>query len=392
MLDALAALPEDPIWGLTSAFRADPRAHKIDMVIGVYRDDHGATPNMKAVRMAERALAQDSAPKTYRALAGNAVFNAGMARLVLGDAPARIARSHVIQTVGGTGALRVLGDMLASLRPDTTVWSTDPGYVNHRPIFEGAGLTLQLYRWQAKGDALDLDRVLADLAAAKPGDVVLLHGCCHNPTGIDPDADMWQALARFCAARGLIPLIDIAYQGFGRGLDADAAGLRVMVDAVPVAMVAASGSKNMGLYCERIGAAMVLGPDAASIAHVGRHLETLTRANYSMPPEHGAAVACHVFDTRTIWEEELNSMRARVQSLRQQLADALAAIGAPPAFQALRHHQGMFSLLPLAPDQMESLRRDHAIYGTATGRINIAGLRSTQIEQVAAALRDVSQA
>ena len=148
MLDALAALPEDPIWGLTSAFRADPRSHKIDMVIGVYRDDKGATPNMKAVRMAERALAQDSAPKTYRALAGNAVFNAGMARLVLGDAPARIARSHVIQTVGGTGALRVLGDMLASLRPDTTVWSTDPGYVNHRPIFEGAGLTLQLYRWQ----------------------------------------------------------------------------------------------------------------------------------------------------------------------------------------------------------------------------------------------------
>ena len=213
MLDALAALPEDPIWGLTSAFRADPRSHKIDMVIGVYRDDKGATPNMKAVRMAERALAQDSAPKTYRALAGNAVFNAGMARLVLGDAPARIARSHVIQTVGGTGALRVLGDMLASLRPDTTVWSTDPGYVNHRPIFEGAGLTLQLYRWQAKGDALDLDRVLADLAAAKPGDVVLLHGCCHNPTGLDPDADMWHALARFCAARGLIPLIDIAYQG-----------------------------------------------------------------------------------------------------------------------------------------------------------------------------------
>jgi len=165
-----------------------------------------------------------------------------------------------------------------------------------------------------------------------------------------------------------------------------------MVDAVPVAMVAASGSKNMGLYCERIGAAMVLGPDAASIAHVGRHLETLTRANYSMPPEHGAAVACHVFDTRTIWEEELDSMRARVQSLRQQLADALAAIDADPAFQALRHHQGMFSLLPLAPDQMDSLRRDHAIYGTATGRINIAGLRSTQIEQVAAALREVSQA
>ena len=284
MLDALAALPEDPIWGLTSAFRADPRAHKIDMVIGVYRDDKGATPNMKAVRMAERALAQDSAPKTYRALAGNAVFNAGMARLVLGDAPARIARSHVIQTVGGTGALRVLGDMLASLRPDTTVWSTDPGYVNHRPIFEGAGLTLQLYRWQAKGDALDLDGVLADLAAAKPGDVVLLHGCCHNPTGANLNAAEWDAVIKVLQDTGATPMIDIAYQGFGDGLDADAAATRKVAATVPECLIAASCSKNFGIYRERTGILMALSADTSAQKLNQGTLAFLNRQNFSFPP------------------------------------------------------------------------------------------------------------
>lgn len=389
MLDALAALPEDPIWGLTSAFRADPRAHKIDMVIGVYRDDNGATPNMKAVRMAELALAQDSAPKTYRALAGNAVFNAGMARLVLGDAPARIARSHVIQTVGGTGALRVLGDMLASLRPDTTVWSTDPGYVNHRPIFEGAGLTLQLYRWQAKGDALDLDRVLADLAAAKPGDVVLLHGCCHNPTGANLNLAQWQAVVDVLLKTGATPMIDIAYQGFGDGLEEDAAATRLVASSVPEMLIAASCSKNFGVYRERTGILMAVTADKGLSTLTQGTLAYLNRQNYSFPPDHGARLVTMILNDdalRADWAAELEEVRLSMLGLRQQLADELRKLTGSDQFGFIAQHRGMFSRLGVSPEVVSQLRDDHAIYAVGDSRINIAGLNKETVPALAKAL------
>lgn len=391
MLAALSVLPPDPLWGLLDAFRADPRPDKIDLIVGVYRDDAGQTPTLAAVQAAERHLAERSSSKAYRSLSGHAGFNTGMARLLLGDDAARAARQHTMQTVGGTGALRLLADFVAVAHPEANVWSSDPGYVNHRPLMEAAGLKLTTYRWREHSGALDIAAVLGDLARARRGDIVLLHGGCHNPTGMDMPLEGWAAVSALCARQGLVPLVDMAYQGFGAGLEADAAGLRLLVDQVETVLVAASCSKNMGLYCERTGVATVIGADAHQLRPVAGTLERLTRSNYSMPPDHGAAVAALLLDNPTAWHAELEQMRRRVAQLRHQLAESLLAHDAPHHLQTLRRQQGMFSLLPMAPEAVRELRDSFAIYGTDNGRINIAGLRSDQIDRVAQALAVVSR-
>ena len=386
MLGALPLLQPDPLWGLTDLFKRDERADKIDLIVGVYRDEGGETPVLSCVAEAERRLAAQAASKSYRQLSGNAAFNAGMAKLLLGADAGRLGRQYTIQTVGGTGALRLLADFIARANPSATVWSSDPGYINHRPIMQAAGLKVASYRWHETGDALDIDAMLADLAGARPGDIVIVHGCCHNPTGIVMPDDAWTVLTALCDKRGLIPLVDLAYQGFGAGLHADAAGLRRMVDALGTVLVAASCSKNMGLYCERTGAAMVIGPDAASLRPVPATLERITRSNYSMPPDHGAAIATMLFEAPGPWMVELEAMRRRVALLRERLSDELLRLDASSSLQALRRQQGMFSLLPLEADRMRRLRDDFAIYGTENGRINIAGLRDGQIVPLARAL------
>ncbi|HXV23173.1 MAG TPA: amino acid aminotransferase [Alphaproteobacteria bacterium] len=386
MLSSLSILPPDPLWGLTTAFRQDERPGKMDLVVGVYRDEFGRTPVLSAVQAAERRLAEGGLSKAYRSLSGNAAFNAGMARLLLGTDAARLARQHAMQTVGGTGALRLLADFIALANPEAQVWSTDPGYVNHRPLMEAAGLTVSTYRWRETAQGLDTDVMLADLDAAKRGDIVIVHGCCHNPTGIDMPFEAWAAVTGLCARKGLVPLVDMAYQGFGDGLEADAAGLRHMIDRLETVLVAASCSKNMGLYCERTGSASVVGPDTAALRPVAGTLERITRSNYSMPPEHGAAIATQLFDDPEPWHAELEAMRLRVVSTRILLADALYRFGAPERFQSLRRHKGMFSLLPVTCETMTRLREEFAIYGTRNGRINIAGLRPDQVENLARAL------
>ncbi|WP_334065347.1 amino acid aminotransferase [Limimaricola cinnabarinus] len=390
MLAQLPPASPDPLWSLISAYRADPRPERMDLVVGMYRDESGTTPVPDAVRAAETRLAEAGASKAYRALSGNADFNAGMARLLLGDAPARLARHYTMQSVGGTGALRLLAELVACATPKATVWSSDPGYVNHRPLMTAPGLGFETYRLREAAQGLDMAAMLDDLAPAKPGDVVILHGCCHNPTGIDMRPEHWAEVSAFCARRGLIPLVDMAYQGFGDGMEADAAGLRRVVDENPTVLVAASCSKNMGLYCERTGATMVLGESPAALSRVAPLLERIARASYSMPPEHGAAVAAEILAAPEAWLREVEAMRRRVAHLRAALGAALRAEGAGAEFAALERQKGMFSLLPLGPEEMRRLREDHAIYGTETGRINVAGLTAAQVGPLARALRQVA--
>lgn len=389
MLATLATVSPDPLWGLTAAFRADPRPDKVDLVVGVYRDETGQTPVMAAVKTAEERLAAMGVSKAYRGLAGNIDFNAGLATLLLGNDASRLARQYTMQTVGGTGALRLLADFIAVASPGARVWVSDPGYVNHVPIMRAAGLAVERYRWRAEGGELDADAVLADLRTARAGDIVLLHGCCHNPTGIDMDINVWQAVAECCAKQGLIPLVDMAYLGLADGLEPDTRGLRLLVDALDTVLVAASCSKSMGLYCERTGAAMVVGKSRAALQPVGGVLERITRSNYSMPPDHGAAIVATMLADATLtacWRDELEHMRQRIVANRRRLDDALISLGAPTALQNLSRHKGMFSMLPLDAEAMERLRADHAIYGTQNGRINIAGLTLGQIDRVAGAL------
>jgi len=393
MLASLATVAPDPLWGLTAAFRADPRPDKVDLVVGVYRDDAGQTPVMSAVKAAEERLATAGASKAYRGLAGNTEFNVALATLLLGNDAGRLARQHTMQTVGGTGALRLLADFIAVASPGARVWVSDPGYVNHVPIMRAAGLAVDRYRWRADGGVFDADAMFADLWAARAGDVVLLHGCCHNPTGIDMGIEVWQNVAERCAKQGLIPLVDMAYLGLADGLERDAAGLRLMADALGTVLVAASCSKSMGLYCERTGAAMVIGKNGAALRPVGGVLERITRSNYSMPPDHGAAIVAAILGDAALtacWRDELEYMRQRIAGNRRRLDDALAGLGAPVALQNLSRHKGMFSMLPLDAGAMERLRTDHAIYGTQGGRINIAGLAPAQIDRVAGALVGVA--
>jgi aspartate aminotransferase len=283
----------------------------------------------------------------------------------------------------------VLADLIAQLSPNAAIWNTQPGYINHQPIMEGAGLKVSHFRWQDKNEQLDIESCFADLEYAAKGDVILLHGCCHNPTGIDASIDQWQQLVDFCKAKELVPFIDMAYQGFGDNPNQDAAGLRLFVEQMDVVLIATSCSKNMGLYCERTGAATVITPHKTQIRDLRALLERITRAIYSVPPHHGSAVASLLFDHPEPWLEELSKCRNRVAGNRRALADALNELGAPSIFNGIAMQKGMFSLLPLSADQMRILREEFAIYGLTNGRINIAGLKQSQIKILAHALVNV---
>lgn len=390
MLNQLPLLAGDPLWELLSLFNQDGREEKIDLVVGVYRDETGTTPVMPVVQEAEIELARLAQSKCYRELSGNLKFNDQVAKFLLGESH-DLARQCTIQTVGGTGALRLLADFIARLSPGSVVWNTSPGYINHNPIMESAGLAVKPFRWQQKEGELDIQACLADLEDAGEGDILLLHGCCHNPTGIDPTFEQWQQFADLCKQKGIVPLIDMAYQGFSGTPDEDAAGLRLFVDQLDLVLVAASCSKNMGLYCERTGAAMVVAPDPEQLDSIRTLLETITRANYSMPPEHGAAIANRVFDNPELWLAGLSEYRERIKSTRRELGSLLNDFDAPPELQVVSKQNGMFSMLPLSKEQMSLLREKYAIYGVPNGRINIAGLKQSQIKTLAEALVGVTR-
>ncbi|MEV7442783.1 aromatic amino acid transaminase [Streptomyces sp. NPDC091204] len=391
MLELLPPPPTDPLWDLTYEFGSDERPERLNLVLGVYRDQTGTTPVMAAVREAEMRLAERSESKEYRGLSGNAAFNRSLLDLVLGpQGPAD--RAAAVQTVAGSGALRLLADLICRTRPGTTVWISDPAYVNHRPILEAAGLRVRTYGWRDADGGFDTTGVLRELREARRDDVVLLQGCCHNPTGVDPLLDDWEALAESAVRGGWVPFVDLAYHGLGDGLEADLLATRMLAERVPEMLVAVSCSKNFGLYSDRVGCAIVLGSSARAVRHAETALQNAARTLYSMPPEHGAAVVTTILEDqalRAAWRGELDVMRSRIMANRADLTAHLSALGCAEQARSLARQKGMFSMLPLTAPQMLRLRRQYAVYGTTSGRINIAGIPAHRIPCLARGIAGV---
>jgi len=389
LLTTLDPPAPDPIIRLMGMFGADPRADKIDLGVGVYRDAAGRTPVMAAVAAAEARLLAEQQTKGYLGLAGDPAFLAAMRGLLLGEAvPA--ARVAGVATPGGSGAVRQLLDLVRMAAPTATVWVSAPSWPNHAAIARALGLAVRDYPWLAPATGtVDVAAMLAALEAARPGDVVVLQASCHNPTGADPTDLDWAAIATCAARRGLVPLVDVAYQGFAEGVEDDVSGLRHLAASLPELLLAASGSKSFGLYRERVGVAMALTDGEATAARAEAALTALNRTNYAFPPDHGARVVTTILSDpvlRADWQAELDAMRHRIARNRADLAAALREATRSPRFDFLTTQRGMFSLLGLAPDQIDRLRDDPGVYIVGDGRINLAGLTPETIPAVAAAL------
>ena len=379
----LIAQPADALLGLIALHRADPRPGKIDLGVGVFRDDAGRTPVMRAVKSAEAWLAETQDTKSYLGAEGDAAYTEALAAIIFGESRAT-DRLAGVQTPGGTGALRLGAELLARANPAARVWIGTPTWPNHGPIFAEAGLEVRSHRFFDPATAtIDFTAMIDDLAEARADDILLLHGCCHNPTGTSFTPDHWHILARLCETRGLIPFVDLAYQGLGDGLADDAAATRLIFDALPTALLAYSCDKNFGLYRDRVGALWVQSASAATAGPVRSNMLTLARSLWSMPPDHGAALVRIILESdalRPEWEAELDTMRARINTLRQALASADSRLSNIAA------QRGMFAMLPLSPAAIAALREDHGIYMAPNGRINIAGLRTDTIPVFAEAL------
>ncbi len=390
MLESLNPQPQDKILQLIALFRDDPRTDKIDLGVGVYKDASGQTPVMRAVKTAERKLWETETSKTYTALAGEPAYNAAMVGMILGAGFGDRAAS--ISTPGGTGAIRQALELIRMATPDATVWLSNPTWPNHPSIIKFLGMKMAEYRYfDAESRGVDFAGVLQDLAKVAKGDVVLLHGCCHNPTGADYSETQWDEIAETVAAKRLFPLIDLAYHGLGHGFEADGYGLRAVLSKVPEALIAYSCDKNFGLYRERVGALYVMTETPAQQASVQSNLAALARANWSMPPDHGAASVRIVLEDEgltKIWLNELESMRARMRGVRDALA-AHQAIGSVN-LAAVGQQNGLFSVLQLGPEQIAALRADWGVYMAGSGRINIAGFTDANIPHFIEGLRAVT--
>lgn len=384
LFDSLQPVPPDAILSLMGQLRADTRPGKLDLGVGVYRNAEGRTPVLHAVKTAEQRLVDQQDSKSYLGSEGNQGFTDLMAQVVFGDLAGN-PRLSGVQTPGGTGALRLGAGLVAHSGRAPTVWIGTPTWPNHVAIFRDAGLQVQTHSFLAADNAtVDFDAFIDALSQARAGDVILLHGCCHNPSGAGLDLAQWDALTSLVIERGLVPFIDLAYQGFGEDLENDVAGVRAMLRAVPEALVAYSCNKNFGLYRERVGALWVLSRTEAGNAIARSNLLGIARCLWSMPPDHGAAVVRLILEDEALsaaWRDELAQMRDRINGLRAALAEA------HPALAAIGRQRGMFSILPLPRDVVVGLRGSHAIYMADSGRINIAGLTLDSIPGFVDALR-----
>ncbi|OMH31710.1 amino acid aminotransferase [Motiliproteus sp. MSK22-1] len=373
----------DPIISLMSAYREDLRAEKMDLGIGVYRNDEGITPVMSAVKKAEQELMDNQLSKGYVGLAGDEAFNQSMIDLLLGGTAAEM-RASALQTPGASGALRLLGELMYQANPKTTIWVSNPSYVNHQPVMEAAGLKVAFYPYfDPVSKQLDTEGMMSCVEKLGPDDVLLLHGCCHNPTGVDIELSHWQMIAEMSQKQGFLPFVDIAYQGFGDGLEADRAGLKILADNVDELLVATSCSKNFGLYRERTGAAVLVGKTKSEAVKARGLMFEIARATYTMPPDHGAAVVTKILsqpELKTLWEAELNQMLARIKDLRTGLVEAFNQATGDNRFDYFGRHRGMFSMTGLSAAQANALREDHGIYIVGDGRVNVAGLQKDQID------------
>ncbi|MCF3641146.1 aspartate/tyrosine/aromatic aminotransferase [Rhizobium sp. TRM95111] len=384
MFDTLSRQPDDPLLALIGLFRADPRPGKVDLGVGVYRDEAGRTPIFRAVKAAEKRLVETQPTKAYVGPEGDALFLERLWALTAGEAAGGLASTGV-QTPGGSGALRLAADLMARMGV-RRIWLGLPSWPNHAAIFKAAGVDVATYPFfDVPSQSVLFDRMEEALSGAAPGDAVLLHASCHNPTGAALSSAQWVAVSGLIAGRGLLPLVDIAYQGYGRGLDADAAGLRGLLAKVPEAFVAVSCSKSFGLYRERTGAIFATASSADSALTVRSNLVGLARTSYSMPPDHGAAVVATILGDDALkadWMAELEEMRGRIVSIRERLAKGLARRW--QVLTAVAGQEGMFSLLPLEETDVMRLRAEHGIYMPGSGRINIAGLKSAEVDDVIA--------
>ncbi|MCY4050680.1 MAG: aspartate/tyrosine/aromatic aminotransferase [Gammaproteobacteria bacterium] len=380
MFQNVEPTPLDPIIRLISIFKADKRDNKIDMGVGVFRDSDGNTPIMAAVKQAEQQLHNQQTTKTYVGLSGDESFNQQITRMVFGDGENR--RIRAVQAPGGCGALRVLSEMLAKVSPDSKVWLTDPTWGNHYPIFHGSRFETATYPYLNRTTkAVAVDDLLDSLSRRGPKDIVVFHGCCHNPSGAELQPEHWNEIAKLAAKTGFFPFFDLAYQGFGDSLEQDVYSIRTVAQEVESLVVASSCSKNFGLYRDRVGCAMIMGETSESADSACAQLLSTARSSYSMPPDHGAAIVGMILgdqQLRKIWEQQLSDMRARILGLRNQMSNKLRARTGHNRWDFIADHRGMFSLLVLNDEQVNRLRDDYAIYVVAGGRINIAGLRDEE--------------
>ncbi len=394
MFETLSAPKLDGIIALMQAFADDPRENKVDLGVGVYRDAAGRTPVMRAVKAAEARIIEEQETKSYLSLAGDRAFLEVMESLLLGGAVPS-ARVAAVGTPGGTAAVRQICELIKRARPEATIWVSAQTWPNHLPLIAAAGLHSQPYRYlDRESGALDREGFFADLGQMATGDVVLLHGCCHNPTGVDLGLQDWAETAALLERRGVVPFVDMAYQGFGESLDADAGGLRHLSARLPEILVAASCSKNFGLYRERVGIAMAVVEPALRDTLAGT-LAGLSRQSFAFPPDHGGRVVSTILrDTklRNGWQSELDEMRMRVVENRRALSAAIQNETGSDRFGFIAAQHGMFSLLPLEPAEVETLRKNHAIYMLGDGRVNMAGLNAAAIERTARAIADVLRA
>ena len=392
MFETLKPQPADKILALVQKFKEDPRPQKIDLGVGVYKNAEGVTPVMRAVKAAEHQLWQDETTKSYVGLTGDPAFSDGMIQMVLGDAVPRGAIAAAA-TPGGTGAVRQAFELARLANPDVRVFVSNPTWPNHVSMLRYLGIEMVPYRYFDEATCgVDFEGMTADLAQAKAGDVVLLHGCCHNPTGANLNTAQWQSVVDLLAKSGATPMIDIAYQGFGDGLEEDAAATRLIAASLPETIIAASCSKNFGIYRERTGLLMAISQDVSKQLVTQGTLAYLNRQNFSFPPDHGARLVTIVLNDPALcadWKAELEQVRLGMLDLRQNLATELQSRAGSDRFSFLAQHRGMFSRLGTTPDMVERLRVEHAIYMVGDSRMNIAGLNATSVPILAQAIVDV---
>ncbi|WP_116653138.1 aromatic amino acid transaminase [Pelagibacterium sediminicola] len=389
MFETLTKAPQDKIFALMAEIAADDRPGKIDLGVGVYKDDEGDTPVMSAVKKAEERMLATARTKTYIGVAGNKAFCNAMVDLALaGAAPAD--RVRAVQAPGGTGALWIVLTLLKRARPDATVWISDPSWPNHKPMAEQAGFRVEAYPYfDPATRSVRFEQMLAKLDTLGPDDIVLLHGCCHNPTGANLTPAQWDEVVASLSRTGAFPLVDLAYQGFGDGLEEDAYGARAVARAIPEFVLATSCSKNFGIYRERAGCAIVAGKNATAADIANSQMLNIVRGAYSQPPDHGAEIVRTILEDKELraeWQAELEAMRQRMVANRQALADAIRARSNSSDFDFVAEHRGMFSLLGLGVETVNELKAQNAVYMLDDSRINIAGLADERIQRLADAI------
>lgn len=385
MFEAIKAAPRDAILGITESFREDPNPKKINLSVGVYQDNSGKTPILDSIHRAGKLVLERQKSMSYLPIDGSRAYASAVQRLMFGEGhevekSGRAATSH---TPGGTGALRVAADFIHQQMPSATVWLTQPTWPNHPQIFAAAGVQTKSFPYfDPKTNSLAFDECLAAIKKIPAGDVIMLHGCCHNPTGIDPTPEQWKGLADDIYSRGILPLLDFAYQGFADGIDEDAAGLRALARPGAELIVCSSFSKNFGLYCERVGALTIVAKDKAGADTVQSQVKVCIRSNYSNPPAHGAELVTTILsdpELRKDWEQEVAGMRERINGMRKLLVKTLKEKGVPGDYSFITRQRGMFSFSGLTPEQVEALKSKFAIYIVGSGRINVAGITDSNV-------------